>query len=118
MTDRAPDQHASWIVTVEFRIQLSFVEQFMERLAVQAAESLREIGCSQFDVCVDPSDVHRVFLYEVYSSRAAFAAHLESSHFKEFDALTRSWITSKLVTEWQRSDLAVTVTVERSHGNR
>lgn len=116
MTDRAPDPHASWIVTVEFRIQLSFVEHFMERLGVQASESLREIGCSQFDVCVDPSDVHRVFLYEVYSSRAAFAAHLESSHFKEFDAVTRAWVTSKQVAQWQRSDSQVT-TVQRSPGN-
>ena len=95
---------ANWIVTVEFTIQSGFVEQFMERLAVQASESLREIGCAQFDICVDPSDVHHVFLYELYSDRDAFATHLASSHFNQFDALTRPWVKSKRATEWQRFD--------------
>ena len=90
--------------TVAFRIRPSFVKQYLERLSVQASEFLREISCVQFDVCVDPSDVHRVCLYEAYSNRDAFAAHLKSSHFKEFDALTRPWITSKRVPEWQRRD--------------
>jgi (4S)-4-hydroxy-5-phosphonooxypentane-2,3-dione isomerase len=94
----------NWIVTVEFTIQAGFIEQFMARLAVQASESLREAGCAQFDVCVDPSDEHRVFLYEVYSDRAAFGAHLESAHFKEFDALTRTWVDSKQVSQWRRAE--------------
>jgi quinol monooxygenase YgiN len=64
---KEPAPSAAWIVTVEFTIQAGFVEQFMERLAVHASESLRETGCTQFDVCVDPSDGHRVLLYEVYS---------------------------------------------------
>lgn len=104
MTNQEPTVSATWIVTVEFTIQSGFVEQFMERLAVQASESLRETGCIQFDVCVDPSDAHRVFLYEVYSDRDAFAMHLKSSHFTDFDALTRPWVKSKRVTEWQRFD--------------
>jgi quinol monooxygenase YgiN len=104
MTDQGLAPDTSWIVTVEFRIQLSFVERFMKSLGVQASESLQEPECAQFDVCVDPSDVHRVFLYEVYANRDAFAAHLETSHFREFDALTRPWITSKRVSEWQRID--------------
>jgi quinol monooxygenase YgiN len=74
----------------------------MDRLAVQAAESLREAGCSQFDVCVDPSATDRVFLYEVYSDREAFAAHLESAHFKDFDAATRPWVKAKQVAQWRR----------------
>jgi quinol monooxygenase YgiN len=104
MTDQGFNPPTSWIVAVEFRIQSSCVAQFMKRLGVQASESLREPDCAQFDVCVDPSDVHRVFLYEVYANHEAFAAHLTSSHFKEFDALTSPWITFKRVTEWQRLD--------------
>jgi quinol monooxygenase YgiN len=80
---------------------------------VQASESVREPDCAQFDVCVDPSDVHRVFLYEVYANRDAFAAHLESSHFKAFDALTRPWISFKRVTEWQWTPLPTSQALER-----
>jgi (4S)-4-hydroxy-5-phosphonooxypentane-2,3-dione isomerase len=103
MTDQELVPQTSWIVTVEFRIQSNCVAQFMKKLDVQASESLREPDCAQFDVCVDPSDVHRVFLYEVYANREAFAAHLESSHFKAFDTLTRPWISFKRVSEWQRT---------------
>jgi quinol monooxygenase YgiN len=103
MTHETPKTRGNWVVTVEFTIQSGFAEKFMVRLAVQAAESLREAGCLQFDVCVDPADPHHVFLYELYSDRDAFATHLASSHFKEFDAATRSWIASKQVMQWRRS---------------
>ena len=92
---------ANWVVTVEFTIQPGFAAPFLRRMAAQAADSLLEAGCSQFDVCVDPSDEHHVFLYEVYSNQQAFAAHLASAHFKDFDSSTRAWIGSKTVAQWR-----------------
>ena len=91
----------NWVVTVEFMIRRGFADPFLKRLAAQAAESLQEPGCSQFDVCVDPSDDHRVFLYEVDMNREAFATHLASEHFKDFDAATRPWVGSKTVAQWR-----------------
>jgi (4S)-4-hydroxy-5-phosphonooxypentane-2,3-dione isomerase len=91
----------NWVVTVEFTIRPGSADPFLKRLAVQAAESLREPGCSQFDVCVDPSDEHRIFLYEVYSDREAFGTHLASAHFKDFDAAIRPWVGSKTVAQWR-----------------
>lgn len=91
----------NWVVTVEFTIRPGSADPFLKRLAVQAAESLREPGCSQFDVCVDPSDEHRIFLYEVYSDREAFDTHLASAHFRDFDAATRPWVGSKTVAQWR-----------------
>ena len=73
----------TWVVTVEFTIRPDFAAPFHQRLATQAAESLREAGCSRLDVCVDPADERRVFLYEVYSNKDAFAIHLASPHFKD-----------------------------------
>jgi (4S)-4-hydroxy-5-phosphonooxypentane-2,3-dione isomerase len=91
----------NWVVTVEFTIRPGSADPFLKRLAVQAAESLREPGCSQFDVCVDPSDEHRIFLYEVYSDREAFDTHLASAHFRDFDAATRPLVGSKTVAQWR-----------------
>jgi (4S)-4-hydroxy-5-phosphonooxypentane-2,3-dione isomerase len=92
---------ANWVVTVEFTIRPGFADQFLRRMTQQAADSLLESGCSRFDVCVDPSDEHRVFLYEVYSDREAFGTHLASAHFKDFDAATREWVGSKTVAQWR-----------------
>ena len=92
---------SNWVVTVEFTIRAGFADPFLKRLSAQAADSFREPGCSQFDVCVDPSDDHRVFLYEVYADREAFADHLASAHFKDFDAATRPWVGAKAVGQWR-----------------
>jgi (4S)-4-hydroxy-5-phosphonooxypentane-2,3-dione isomerase len=103
-------QHADasfdWVVTVEFTIRPGCADPFLERLASQAADSLLEPGCSQFDICVDPSDEHRVFLYEVYANQQAFADHLASAHFKKFDGATLPWVSSKSVAQWRRAPSA------------
>jgi len=95
------NEYVNWVVTVEFTVRPGHADSFIERLTTQAADSLLEPGCSQFDVCVDPFDEHRVFLYEVYANREAFEAHLASAHFKDFDWATRSWVGSKAVAQWQ-----------------
>jgi autoinducer 2-degrading protein len=95
------DASFNWVVTVDFTIRPGFAEPFHHRLAAQAVDSLRETGCSRFDVCVDPADEHRIFLYEVYADREAFATHLASAHFKDFDAATRDWVGTKIVEQWR-----------------
>jgi (4S)-4-hydroxy-5-phosphonooxypentane-2,3-dione isomerase len=96
-----------WVVTVEFTIRSGYADRFLERVTTQAVDSLFEPGCSQFDVCVDPSNPHRVFLYEVYADQQAFAEHLGSAHFKEFNAATRAWVTAKAVGQWQLGRLSI-----------
>ena len=73
------NEYVNWVVTVEFTVRPGHADSSIARLTTQAADSLLEPGCSQFDVCVDPSDEHRVFLYEVYANREAFDAHLASA---------------------------------------
>ena len=43
-----------------------------------------EPGCLQFDVLVDPANPRRVRFYEVYRDEAAFGAHQQTAHFKEW----------------------------------
>jgi autoinducer 2-degrading protein len=56
---------------------------------------LDEIDCHQFDVSTDPDRPNEVFLYEIYTNRAAFEVHLASSHFKSFDTATAEMIATK-----------------------
>ncbi len=98
-----PPADAVCAVAVEFTVKEGYADQFAARVTMQAAESLREPGCWQFDVCVDRADPHLVFLYEVYTDADAFQAHLASDHFQQFDAATRAWVSSKRVTIWRRA---------------
>ena len=43
-----------------------------------------EPGCLQFDIIEDPDNPAQVRFYEVYRDAAAFEAHQQTAHFKEW----------------------------------
>jgi len=91
-----------FVVTVTFGIQPDHVEGFQAAVLSQARNSLElEADCHRFDVCFDDDDPGRVFLYELYTDAAAFQAHLDSAHFKDFDATVADWLESKEVDTWR-----------------
>lgn len=92
-----------YVVIVEFSTQPGTFETFLARVRQQAADSLDlEAECHVFDVCVSVEKDDFVLLYEVYSDRKAFEAHLESGHFQDFDATVREWVSEKKVTILER----------------
>ena len=92
-----------FVVTVMFEIETGQEVRFTELVRAQAENSLaREEDCHQFDVCVDPEDPCRIFLYELYTNKAAFQVHLNSDHFVQFDADCAGLIASKSVTTLTR----------------
>ena len=85
-------------VCVTFDIKPDQMAAFMPLMQAQASNSLRaEPGCRHFDICTVGAHDTRVFLYELYSDRAAFDDHLASEHFKEFDAAVAEMIKEKSV---------------------
>jgi (4S)-4-hydroxy-5-phosphonooxypentane-2,3-dione isomerase len=87
-----------YVVVVDFKIEPESLAEFMP-LMLENARASRETepGCRQFDVCVDPADKSRIFLYELYDDRAAFDAHLATAHFKRFDAAVAPMVAAKAV---------------------
>ena len=93
-----------FVVTVDFVIRAEHTDAFRGAVLTQARSSTEnETGCVQFDVCIDPTEPRRIFLYEVYADTDAFATHLDSAHFKSFDAAIRDWVDSKDVRTFQRA---------------
>ncbi|PLS20997.1 antibiotic biosynthesis monooxygenase [Amylibacter cionae] len=85
-------------VCVTFTIAADKMADFIPLMHRQAAQSLaKEDGCKQFDVCVQGEPSNTVFLYELYTSRAAFDQHLQSDHFKAFDVEAAPLVTAKKV---------------------
>lgn len=90
-------------VTVAFTLPPSRLSDFLPLILDNAAQSLaREPGCLHFDVCTDPDRPGEVFLYEVYTDRAAFDAHLATAHFESFDKATRDMVSSKEVRTFRK----------------
>lgn len=91
-----------FVVTVMFQIKPDHIHEFAEAMQANAQFSKdKEEGCYRFDVCKDPDDPNSIFLYELYTDRAAFGLHLESEHFKTFDAMVADWVESKAVKAWE-----------------
>lgn len=94
-----------YVITVEFEIHAEHVDAFRKEMLLQASNSLtHEDGCQYFDVCFEHDNPAKCFLYEKYSDRAAFDAHLETEHFKHFDATVASWLKSKTVHTWKQEN--------------
>lgn len=84
-----------YVVTVTFQIHPDHMESFLPLMVDNARVSRRtEAGCQLFDICRDKNEV---FLYEIYSDRAAFDAHLGSKHFKAFEAAIKGMVVDKQV---------------------
>lgn len=90
-----------YAVCVTFQIKPEHMTDFMPLMVRNAETSLlAEGGCRQFDVLTDAEKPGIVFLYELYTDRAAFNLHLRSAHFKTFDAAVADMIAAKDVQTW------------------
>jgi autoinducer 2-degrading protein len=98
-------EEAMFVVIVDFIVKPDFVDAFRaEMLANARASREREPGCRRFDVAFSEKDSSVVFLYELYDDAAAFAAHQQERHFKEFDARTAPWVASKAARTFVLAD--------------
>jgi len=92
-----------YAVTVVFQIKAEVVEDFLPLMIANAEASLKdEPGCRKFDVCTDPDRPGDVFLYELYDDADAFQAHLQTHHFKSFDAKVAGMIAQKTVRTYAK----------------
>lgn len=90
-----------YVIAVEFTINKEFVSQFHQRVHQQAKDSLtHESECHLFDVCFDPSDETKCFLYEKYTDASAFDAHCSTDYFISFSADVQPWVAAKNVKAW------------------
>jgi quinol monooxygenase YgiN len=92
-----------YVVAVEFVVEPGRLADFTREIVANAQASRRdEPGCRQFDVCVSTDDRQRIFLYEAYTDRAAFDAHLATAHFAAFNALAAGWTLQKTIRTFER----------------
>ena len=74
-------------VIVDFEALPGQGEEVRDVLQTQARNSLeKEPGCRHFDVCANPDDPHKFFLYELYDDQAAIDAHGQTEHYAAFRA--------------------------------
>lgn len=89
-------------VFVDFTIKTDQMGDFLPLMQHNAEVSVRdEPGCVQFDVVRSDSAPDTVMLYETYVDAEAFQAHLDTPHFRSFDAAVADMIAHKDVRTGQ-----------------
>ena len=67
-------------------------DKFMEVAKENAAASVKDPGCLQFDILVSQTDPHHIMFFEVYENAAAVDFHRQTEHFKKYQATTRGMV--------------------------
>ncbi len=88
-----------FVIVVEFHLKPGARPEFRRLIDANAEASVRdESGCLQFDVLEPEDDGDRVLLYEIYTDKAAFDAHLQTEHFRIFAGASEALCHQKSVT--------------------
>lgn len=88
---------AMYAVFVTIDVLADHVEEFTEASFRDAQGSVRdEPGCFRFDILRDGEKSTRFYLYEVYRDEAAFEAHLETPHFKQWKSIVEPMFDGEL----------------------
>jgi len=96
-------EHAVYIVAAQLVVEPEQHDRFKEHVLENARMArTTEKGCCQFDVCVDPQQPGRFFLYEVYDDRAAFETHQASAHLLAFREKAGGLLKSREVRFYER----------------
>ena len=99
----SPASEQLYVVVVNFTVHEGQQHAFSDAVCENARISLElEPGCLQFDVCQDPGAPTRFFLYEVYTTEAAFQDHLRRPHFTGFAHRTQPWVKAKQIETYHR----------------
>ena len=92
---------SAFAITVDFTLKPGALASFRKLIEKNAQDSCaHEPGCRRFDVLVPIDTGDKVFLYEIYDSRAAFDAHLKTSHFDVFNRESEALVLTKSVTQY------------------
>lgn len=92
---------SAFVITVNFRLKPGTRDGFRRHMDANARASARdEAGCKRFDVLEPAGDPDGIFLYEMYVDRPAFAEHVRSAHFAEFQEATADLVEEKIVVEY------------------
>ena len=72
------------VLVVTVKVRPEYADRLKPAMLENAAESVKEENCHQFDVIVSQDDENTFMFYEVYSDEQALADHRQTPHFLNY----------------------------------
>jgi (4S)-4-hydroxy-5-phosphonooxypentane-2,3-dione isomerase len=86
-----------YVVAVTVFVKAEFVDRFRDAILDNARNTRREPGNLRFDVAQAEDDPSRFLLYEVYRTKADFAAHQQTEHYLRWKNAVADWMAQPRV---------------------
>jgi (4S)-4-hydroxy-5-phosphonooxypentane-2,3-dione isomerase len=71
------------------------IDNYLAALKENAAASVHEPGCHEFNIAVSQKDANHVFIFEASDNAAAMDAHRQTDHFKKYATTTKDMIAKR-----------------------
>ena len=84
---------------VELDIVPAQFDQFMDAAKTNAAASVKDNGCREFDIAVSQGEPHHVLFLEIYDNAAALQAHEATDHFKTYQTTTDKMVAKRVTQQ-------------------
>lgn len=72
------------VLVVTVKVKPEYAERLKPAMLENAAQSVKEANCLQFDVIVSQDDENTFMFYEVYKNEQALADHRKTPHFLSY----------------------------------
>ena len=79
---------------VELTLEAINQGEFLRLINEYAIQVRLEPGCEQLDVLTDPKNLESVYLYEIWSDSDSHQAHLASTGFADWKAISDPLVTN------------------------
>jgi (4S)-4-hydroxy-5-phosphonooxypentane-2,3-dione isomerase len=96
-----PSRHAAaeasdgYINIVDLNIKPAELASFLEAAKENAAASVKDPGCREFNIVVSRTDPNNIVFFEVYDNAAALDVHRATDHYKKYQAAAASMVASR-----------------------
>jgi (4S)-4-hydroxy-5-phosphonooxypentane-2,3-dione isomerase len=91
----AAEEQPLQVNAVDIDVVPGQIDAYLAALRENAAASVQEPGCHEFNIAVSQKDPNHVLIYEVYNDAAAAQAHRETDHFKKYAATTKDMVAKR-----------------------
>jgi autoinducer 2-degrading protein len=72
------------VLVVTVKVKPEYVDRLKPAMLENAAQSIKEETCYQFDVVVSQDDENCFMFYEIYKDEQALAEHRQTPHFLSY----------------------------------
>ena len=86
-----------YVVSVTVFVKPDSVDRFKDAVLDNARNTRKEPGNLRFDVSQSEDDPARFLLYEVYRTKADFAAHQQTGHYLRWKDAVADWMAQPRV---------------------